>query len=263
MKPSIASLVIAAVLVTAALVVPGAEARAGGPSLSRAPATERLRAELRATRATVAKLKKRVSALQARLHAPSPLAVAVNQVRTEVAYVKTGVPYSRGQLVSEAAMDYVAGHVSDTEYGYLESSGGKVPSPAANAALRTQAGICTGAAVSFATIVHRLGFRVRSVNFFYFDLPPDQNTSDGHVGVEVYYDDAWHYFEPTYGLFWTDPKGNVLSIHQVRAGQGTLQKNVASFTNVFEDAVFGNDVWFLTDPNTKVKYGIEQLLGVR
>jgi hypothetical protein len=199
-------------------------------------------------------------ALRARVDAiPPPVAVAVEQVRREVAYVRGGLAqYSRGQLISEAAMDYVAGHVSDTAFGYLEMVHGTLPHTA-NGALRTQAGICTEAAVTFATIVHRFGFAVRSVDFNYVD-PLPIGTPDGHTAVEVRYNGGWHFFDPTYALFWTDANGGVLSIASVRAGLGALQKNIASFTNVFETGVLGNDTWFETDPATGIVIGKTKLL---
>ena len=153
---------------------------------------------------------------------PSPLAVADQQVSSRGLrrqHVQGDMPqYSRGQLLSEAAMDYVAGHVSDTAYGYLAAFIGKkkVPPPTPNSALGTQAGICTGAAVTLGTIVHHFGFTVRSVNFYYDD-PAPANTPDGHVAVEVRYEGGWHFFDPTYGLFWSDASGHVLSVSDVRA----------------------------------------------
>ena len=190
----------------------------------------------------------------------TPLAVALHQVRREIAYVKGGVSYSRGQLVSEATLDYVAGHVSDTAFGYLEVTGGALPANKPNPALGTQAGICSQAAVTFAAIVGEFGLRVRSVNFDYVD-PGENPVVDGHVAVEVFYDGSWHFFDPTFGAFWTKSDGGVLSIGEIRAGLGTLRKNMAGFTNVFEDAVLGDDMWFVTDPTTAVVFGRTKLTG--
>jgi hypothetical protein len=294
LKPTHASIAVAAaVLAVAALAVPAAEAL----SQKSKPAAHRgvagAQAELRATRATLAratsqlarirgaigsgamqqeasellrtlnKAKAQLHAAQVGLRGPSPLAVAVEQVRREVAYVQGGVPrYSHGQLIAEAAMDYVAGHVSDTAYGYIAAFGGTVPRPTANISLSAQAGICTGAAVTFAEIVHHFGFAIRSVNFYYDDPPPN-NVPDGHVAVEVAYDGGWHFFDPTFGLFWTDTNGKVLSTSDVRAGRGSRQKNAAAFTNVFEDAVFGDDSWFITDPATRLAFRATKLIGER
>lgn len=274
MKAAVAAFGIVVSIALAGVAVPAAQARTGlhvrlrqtRSELSQAT-TElaKMRSGLAAPRVRVATLRKeaarlrlvlalasaRLAAAQARLAAePSPLAAAVAQVRREVAYVQGGVPYSRGQLVSEAALDYVTGHVSDTAYGYLQMVGGVLPPVRANPALAAQAGICGQAAVAFAAIVSRLGFAARSVQFFYDDPAPD-----AHVADEVLYDGAWHFFDPTFGLFWTDAGAGILSTADVRAGLGTLQKNAASLTNVFEDAVYGNDAWFETDPATKVVIG--------
>lgn len=175
--------------------------------------------------------------------------MAVQQVRREVAYVQGGVPYVAGQLIAQAAMDYVAGHVSDTAYGYLQLSGAALPPVRANAALAAQAGICGQAAVrsrrSSAGSASRLEASSSSTT-----TRPQIRTSASRL-----YGGSWHFFDPTYGQFWTDASGDVLSISDVRAGAGTLQKDVASFTNVFEDAVYGNDTWFETDPATKLVLG--------
>ena len=290
MKLYYASLGVVAVLVLAALAVPAAEAlnSKSGPHHSAAKGP---RSEARATAKTLARASSELSSLgrrtagealhgqvvrlqwtlkqaraqltttEAGLQKPSPLAVANQQVSREVKYVAGGVPYSRAQLIAEAAMDYVAGHVSDTAYGYLEIFHGKLPRPRANPTLAAQAGICTGAAVTFATIVHHFGLPVRSVNFYYDD-PAPEDTPDGHVAVEVQYDGGWHFFDPTYGQFWTDSSGKVLSLGEVRAGKGSEQKNVAAFTNVFEDAVFGDDAWFITDPTTRIAYRATKLTGL-
>jgi hypothetical protein len=289
LKPTRASLVVLAMLAAAAL-VPTAQALSGKKAPRRATA-KGPQAQLNQTRGTLARAavqlarvrrasgrgalhqqvlqlqttldqaRSQLHTAQLALRGPSPLEIAVQQVKHEVAYAQ-GVGYSKGQLTAEAAMDYVAGHVSDTEYGYLETSHKAVPPPSANRTLVAQAGICTGAAVTLGEIVHRLGYKVRSVNFYYDDLPPNV-VPDGHVAVEVQYDGGWHFFDPTYGLFWTDASGNVLSVAQVRAGEGTLQKNVAAFTNVFEDAVFGNDAWFITDPKTTLAYYATKLVNVK
>jgi hypothetical protein len=227
--------------------------------LSRTVGRGALQGQVAQLQRTVKQARAQLTKTEAGLGRPSALAVADEQVSDEVEYVQGGVHYSHAQLIAEAAMDYVAGHVSDTEYGYLETSHGRVPSSRANRALSAQAGICTGAAVTFAAIVHHFGLPVRSVNFYYDD-PPPANTPDGHVAVEVQYDGSWHFFDPTFGQFWTDSSGKVLALADVRAGEGSEQKNVAAFTNVFEDAVYGNDAWFITDPTTKIAYRATKLI---
>jgi transglutaminase-like putative cysteine protease len=203
--------------------------------------------ERTAALAQVASLKAQIAAV------PTPLAVAVEQVRREVAYAEWyggGVPYAHGRLVAQSAMDYVLGHVSATAYGYLEIfGGGQLPTDHADSVLATQDGVCGHAALTFAAIVKRFGLAVRSVQFYYED---PGNIPDSHIAVEVFYDGGWHFYDPTFGLFWTDASGNVLSIADVRNGLGTQQKDTLAFTNLVEDTYYGDTSAFETDPATVV-----------
>jgi Transglutaminase-like superfamily len=194
--------------------------------------------------------------LQAKLNAiPTPLAVAVQQVDNEAAWAaqedtRYGIPYSAGTLASVAATNYVVGHVSTGEFGFLELENLPLPQATPDSILGAQAGICGHAALTFAAIIKRLGFPVRSVQFYY---STPQGDPDSHIADEVYYDDGWHFFDPTFGTFWTDAAGQVLSISDVRAQGGIEQKDSASFTNFVENAWYvGDDTAFLTDPTTTV-----------
>jgi hypothetical protein len=277
-KPSRAVLVAVVLLAVAALTIPAAAAlnrRQPPPRI----ASQRLQAELHRAQATLAQatsqlsrsqlfqLRRTLSAAKAQLDAaeahsadlhaqiaaiPGPLAVAVSQVRHEVAWADGRAAHPPGRLVALAAMDYTVGHVSTGAFGYLELVKGSLPGYQPNRILATQAGICGQAAWVFAAIVRQFGLHVRSVTFSY----PDPNGSpDGHTAAEVSYGGSWHFFDPTYGQFWTDPSGNVLSIAQIRAGLGTRVKDLASFTNLVEDASLGDDTWFVTKSTTQVQTG--------
>jgi hypothetical protein len=278
LTPSRAVLVIAALLAVAVLAVPAAEAlnrRQLPPRL----ASERLQTDLRRTQATLARATSELSRSQlsqlrrtlneakaqlsaaeahsAALHAqiaatPKPLAVAVSQVRHEVAWADGRAANPPGQLVAQAAMDYTVGHVSTGAFGYLELVKGALPGYQPNRILATQAGICGQASWVFAAIVRQFGLHVRSVTFSYLD---PNGTPDGHTAVEVSYGGSWHFFDPTYGQFWTGPSGNVFSIAQIRAGLGTQVKDLASFTNLVENASLGDDTWFVTKPTTEMQIG--------
>jgi len=213
-------------------------------------------ATLAQTRADLTVSQAQAAALQAKLDAiPTPLAIAEEQVHREVGWVEyedrfNGEIHSDGQLVSLSAMNYVVGHVSTGAYGYLEVFGGTLPTARPDSILGTQAGICGHAALSFAAIVRHFGYAVRSVQFYY---STPEGTPDSHIADEVFYDGAWHFFDPTFGVFWTDPSGQVMSITDVRANGGTEHKDHASFTNLIEDPWFaGNDTAFETDPATEV-----------
>jgi hypothetical protein len=265
-------------LAVAALAVPAAEAlnrRQLPPRLS----SERLQTDLRRTQATLARAtselsrsqlsqlrrtlneaRAQLSAAEARsaaLHAqiaatPKPLAVAVSQVRHEVAWADGRAANPPGHLVAQAAMDYTVGHVSTGAFGYLELVKGALPGYQPNRILATQAGICGQASWVFAAIVRQFGLHVRSVTFSYLD---PNGSPDGHTAAEVSYGGSWHFFDPTYGQFWTDSSGNVLSIAQIRAGLGTRVKDLASFTNLVEDASLGDDTWFITKQTTQMQIG--------
>lgn len=207
----------------------------------------------------VTSLHGQVTSLQTQLDdIPAPSAVAVQQVQHEVAWAQSdNDPRSAGELTALSAMNYVAGHVSTAEYGYLEITGGTLPKANADSILGAQAGICGHASVAFATIMSELGYPVRSAQF-YFDTPAGD--PDSHIAVEVQYDGAWHFFDPTFGVYWTDTNGDVMSITDVRAGGGTEHKDDAAFTNVIEDPWFnGDDSAFLTDPATDFVIGAEPL----
>jgi hypothetical protein len=252
----------------------GSTAAAPGATPHKLPSgsLQQLRAQVRSLRAQVHALRAQRTALRRALagelagrakreaRLTRPLRAAVAQVGREVRWAQgsTTAPLG-GQLVAEAAMDYVVGHVSTGAYGYLELLFGEPPGGAdlpsyyesVNRILGSQTGICVHAERTFAAIVHRLGLRVRDVGFDFVD-PGGQ--PDSHAAAEVYYDGGWHFFDPTFGQFWTDGAGRVLSIADVRAAGGIVHRDGASFTNLIEDpqSPAGGDAWFETDPKTTV-----------
>jgi transglutaminase superfamily protein len=198
-----------------------------------------------------------VSSLQAELAAiPEPLSEAVSVVQREVAW-SGPQPYSVGEMTALAAVDYTVGHVSAGVYGYQEEQGLTLPDWEPDVILRQGAGICGQSAAVFVGIMQRLGYQVRSVQFYFTN--PD-GSADTHVAVEVYYDGGWHFFDPTYAAYWSsDTSGNVLPISDIRAGAGTMHKDAMTFTNIVGDAdssvASQNDIWFETDPTTQVVVG--------
>jgi hypothetical protein len=57
----------------------------------------------------------------------------------------------------------------------------------------------------------RFGYDVRSVQFYY---GPDGSWN--HIADEISYDGGWHYFDPTFGVYY-ESGGNVLAIADARA----------------------------------------------
>jgi hypothetical protein len=68
-----------------------------------------------------------------------------------------------------------------------------------------QAGICGHAANSMVLILTEFSIRARQVHFYY--TTPGAATN-GHTAVEVFYDGAWHYFDPTWGDIYVRPGGD-------------------------------------------------------
>jgi Transglutaminase-like superfamily len=285
-KAVTALLAMAAVLTAAALAVPAAQAtphhrlrlqlqqtRAELRTMRKKLSASRLRIQtlktqasllqltLTQTQAQLAASQAQADALRAQLAAiPTPLSVAVQQVQHEVAWAEGGGPaYSHATLTALAAMDYVVGHVSVAEYGYLEVKGLPLPAHTPDAVLGAQAGLCGETSLAFAVILQRLGYQVRRVAFYWTFA---DGTPDGHTAAEVSYDGGWHYFDPTFGQYWTDASGNVLSITDARLGGGTRHKNDFTFTNLIEDPWFaGDDTSFETDPATTVVIGGDPFVG--
>jgi Transglutaminase-like superfamily len=201
-----------------------------------------------------------VATLQAQLASiPTPLTVAIQQVQHEVTWAKGGSRYSVDELTALSALNYVVGHVSVGEYGYLEIEGLPLPAHTPNAVLGAQAGICGETSLAFAAIMQHLGYQARRITF-YWTLA--NGTPDGHTAVEVYYGGSWHYFDPTFGQYWTDANGNIMSITDARNGGGTRHKDDVAFTNLIEDPWFaGDDTSFETDPSTTVVVGGDPFVG--
>lgn len=201
----------------------------------------------------------RAAALDARLAAiPTPLQAAYQYMERIVwAAEATDPSRPKGEIVALAAMDYVAdNHVNLFMRSYLLEHGGLPALTTADAILTAQAGLCGNAEIAFESLVRHFGFDVRRANFYYSDPAPQ-----GHTAAEVYYGGSWHFFDPTFSLYWRGAAGDVLAITTVRANGGIEYKNNALLFNVIEnkrDAGGGgiSDTWFETDPTTVV-----QLLG--
>jgi hypothetical protein len=252
MKSLVGVAIVVVVVMTAASVAPAASNQRRVTSVQ---TIRHLRLELRTLetrlhRVTVERNKARASLARARTR---PLEQAIADVRREAEWAQGGATsHLSGEYVAEAAMDYVIGHVRTGKYGYLEDIGAPLPRylEPVNEILATQTGLCGQAERTFAAIVGALGFRVHAIGFQYFD---PNGAPDSHAAAEVYYDGAWHFFDPTFGQLWTDAAGNVLSIADIRAGHGTRLKDNAAFVNLIEDASWGGDyTWFETDPSTVV-----------
>jgi hypothetical protein len=185
----------------------------------------------------------------------TPFERAVEHIRREVDYTEWALAsanlttMSRDALIAHAAMQYVVGHVSAPAYGYRNQFGGGLPQSTASSVLDTGAGICGHAALTFAALVQRFALPVRSVQFYY----PDG--INNHIAAEVFYDGAWHYFDPTWGAYYRD--GNeILSISAARArpdAETLLEYDTTLFWHRVASLGGSEPVGAETDPSTRVE----------
>lgn len=80
--------------------------------------------------------------------------------------------------------------------------------------LKDQIAFCGGMALSFKILTRRVNLPSRYIGTF--NLPHMSN----HAAVEVYYNNSWHYFDPTFGIFFYSKKdydgnGNVVSFKKL------------------------------------------------
>lgn len=218
--------------------------------------------QLAATQQQVTTLNNQVSSLQAQLAAiPTPLALGEQQIERAVQWAEQFAPssYSPGYLTALAAMDFVSTHVSSPAAVFAPP----VPLPPggddtanANAILTAGVGECSYHVLVFDAIMAHFGYSTHAVSFYYQD--PWTQAAGAHSAVEVSYEGGWHYFDPTYSVYWTDAAtGGVLDITTERqAGNGVEHKNNGLFLNLFENPFYnGNTTGFETDPATSVVIG--------
>jgi len=76
---------------------------------------------------------------------------------------------------------------------------------------------CSNLAFAMAAITAAGGYPSRTVHTS--DTPDYAHT---HVATEVFYGDAWHLYDPTYGVSFTDRAGDVVSYRQLRLTPGLI-----------------------------------------
>jgi hypothetical protein len=162
-------------------------------------------------------------------------------------------------------MNYVAGHVSATQYGYLTEIA-RQPGPVTpEDALQMQAGICGNARDTMLAILGRLHVEARSVDVYYSTPSAPRN---GHSTVEVRYRGAWHWFDPTWATMYVkrgNPQWKVLSLVDVLTLPPAKQRadRIGNDTMLWERAVTAaghslaveTGMLFLTLPHLRVEAG--------
>ena len=200
----------------------------------------------------------------------SAVALATSDVSERVDYVEQTLTGAHARLphnylVALAAMSYVAGHVSATQYGYLTQIAHRPAPVNAEEALQLQAGVCGSARDTMLAILRRLHTKARSVDAYY--STPDAPVN-GHSTVEVWYQGAWHWFDPTWATIYVKPgtsQWKVLSLVDVLRLPPARQHayRIGSDTMLWERAVTAaghslgieTGMLFVTLPHLRVETG--------
>lgn len=91
-------------------------------------------------------------------------------------------------------------------------SGTPEPSYTTRRAIVQRTAECGGSSIVLQLAARRLGYATRGVGFFGVPIQL------GHTAVEVYWDDGWHFLDPSFGAFFTDDGtlgGEILDIESV------------------------------------------------
>lgn len=116
------------------------------------------------------------------------------------------------ELAAISAMQIVNAIVSDYRMKAAEnvSSFQHSPGNAADKGWRSSSGFCSTRVYVMLEIMKYLHIPAREINFWHID-----GTDFGYAACEVYYNDSWHYFDPTFGLFFRDSQKNILSLQSI------------------------------------------------
>lgn len=131
-------------------------------------------------------------------------------VDTEAKAALNGERYE--ELAAISAMQIVNAIASEyrIEASKAVSSVGNISRHGLEHGWRSFSGDCYTKAVIMMQIMQSLHIPVREIKFWHID-----GTSLGYAACEVYYNDSWHYFDPTWGLYFRDSNKNILSLQDI------------------------------------------------
>lgn len=181
----------------------------------------------------------------------------LNEIRNEVDQLSERSPnVDRAYIASISIMNHVQRIVSPLQYSVLKTSGADTPKTVEEC-LEAKAGICGNQVACFLELANHLKLRARPVEFYLHGKKPKENTS--HICAEVYYDQAWRFFDVTWGTYFM-MDGKAASIDAVRESPTVARR--AAVTNE-------TDQWFLhwrrsgLDPLTYVDHKFVDILRGR
>jgi Transglutaminase-like superfamily len=175
---------------------------------------------------------------------------AVTRVLREGQFVARYLPgQNTGFAYAVATMNLVNGLVSAPHYGTLRELG-VAPGADPEDILREQAGICQQAMIVFLAIAEKIGLPAREVAVWYPEEFPEYTGAGvpGHATVEVFYGSGWHWFDPTWGLFYRKPGDRpdaVLSLQEVIALPKEVRETylVSNQSLLWTQIVTHNSAW--------------------
>jgi hypothetical protein len=93
--------------------------------------------------------------------------------------------------------------------------------PAPKDIIERGSGYCSNLALAMAAITTAGNYPTRTVH-----LTDSPRYTFTHVTVEVYYDDAWHLYDPTYGIHYSDENGVAPSYRELRLNPALVRSQV-------------------------------------
>lgn len=139
---------------------------------------------------------------------------AIEQAVIGAWHVAHGVdpdPLPQAETAIEAML-HVQAAVSFHRHRYLEQRDGRLPATPGEA-LEMGAGLCGHQTQVFASLVRSLGLETRQVGFAFTTDAGDET----HAAVEVVVNGSWRFIDITWGSYWLDADGELLSLDEVLA----------------------------------------------
>jgi hypothetical protein len=97
---------------------------------------------------------------------------------------------------------------------------------------------CSNLAFALAVICAAGGYPSRTIH-----TSDDAQYTNTHVATEVYYDDAWHLYDPTYGISFVNENGTVAGYKDLRLNPQLI--NAEAFKKIQPEIVSGALEWML------------------
>lgn len=136
--------------------------------------------------------------------------------------------------VANRSYDYPQNIVQDDSFGWFA----------------TRNGLCNARANICVNMVEYLNLEAHVINIY--DFPSAQS---GHSAVEVYYDEQWHFFDPTNGGYFKGPDGEVMSLEEMHQNPKAAMAGMV----VFEKTLDKRDNYQMMD----YYYSVESLESMR